>query len=240
VKVAWPQAEVEECQAIARLDTWEWLFHEISQVIEPVDTHRLITSSRQARQTVEVALELLQALHDEIVQDFVDQLRKKLDELLVPLEWLEQRLALWREGLDLQTEAFIVWAWQHHRELGLTADQVLPESEANRVAAFWEALSLFHRSSSLAESLHSWLRPYLQVHRGMPQWLLPLLQVVWNHHPFQRGKRQGQSPLALAGVEEVPTLAQLFDRLASREQPIPAPDWFFKVPQKCYPISTTL
>ena len=236
-KVALPQAEAEECQAIARLNAWEWLFHEIRQAIEPMSAQGQITSSRQARQTLEVALELLRTLNHETVQDFADQLREKLDELVAPLAWLEQSLAPWREGLDPQTTAFIVWAWQHQKELGITADQVLPAENANRVAAFWEALSLFHRSSSLAESLHSWLRPYLQVHRSMPNWLLPLLQAVWNHHPFQRGKRQGKSPLALAGAQDVPSLAELFDRLIGKEQPIPAPDWFFKVPQMCYPIS---
>jgi hypothetical protein len=240
VQVAQPQAEAEERQAIEHLDAWDWLRYEIRQAIEPVSAQGQITSSRQARQTVEVALELLHTLNHETVQNFANQFREKLDELLAPLEWLEQSLAPWRAGLDPQTEAFIVWAWQHQKELGVTAEQILSESEAIRVAAFWEALSLFHRSSSLAESLHSWLRPYLQVHRGMPAWLLPLLQAVWNHHPFQRGKRQGKSPLAWAGVKEAPTLAELFDRLVGKEKPIPAPDWFFKVPQKCYPISVDI
>ncbi|HEX6306224.1 MAG TPA: hypothetical protein VFZ76_18640 [Anaerolineales bacterium] len=146
------------------------------------------------------------------------------------MQWLEQSLASRREGLDPQTEAFIVWAWQHQKELDLTAEQVLPRSEATCVAAFWEVLSLFHRSSNLAESSHSWLRPYLQVHRGIPVWLLPLLQIFWNHHPFQRGERQGKSPLALAGVDDVPTLAELFDRLVGRQPSIRAPDFFC---QKC-------
>src|SRR3990170_591923 len=235
-KVALPQAEAEERQAIERLDAWEWLFHEIRQAIEPVSAQRQITSSQQARQTLEVALELLGTLNHESVQNFADQLREKLDELLAPLAWLEHSLAPWREGLDPQTTAFIVWAWQHQKELGITADQILPAENTNRVAAFWEALSLFHRSSSLAESLHSWLRPYLQVHRSMPNWLLPLLQAVWNHHPFQRGKRQGKSPMALAGFEDAPTLSALFDRLTKTEKTILVPAEFFKVPQKCYPI----
>jgi len=56
------------------------------------------------------------------------------------------------------------------------------------------------------------LRPYLQIHRGMPQWLLPLLQWFWNHRPFQRGQRAGQSPLALAGVAEGLTLAEALEQ----------------------------
>ena len=50
-------------------------------------------------------------------------------------------------------------------------------------------------SAPRAESLHSWLRPYFQMHRGIPDWLTPLLQFYWNHHTFQRGKRKGKNPL---------------------------------------------
>jgi hypothetical protein len=69
----------------------------------------------------------------------------------------------------------------------LDMDTDVPERLRSVVRAAWDTLGLFHRSSSLAESLHSWLRPYLQIHRGMPGWLLPLLQLFWNHHMFERG-----------------------------------------------------
>lgn len=97
-----------------------------------------------------------------------------------------------------------------------------PEPLQGVVKAFWEVLELFHRSSSLAEALQSWLRPYLQIHRGMPRWLLPLLQFFWNHHPFQRGKRQGKSPLALAEVKNVPSLAEALDMLLGHHSIVPA------------------
>ena len=133
--------------------------------------------------------------------------------------------------MEPDLEAFIIWAWKHQKELEITVEQVLPASQQALVTAFWNALSLFHRSSSLAESLHSWLRPYLQVHRGMPEWLLPLLQLVWNHHVFQRGKRQGKSPMEWADLQNVPALSTLFDRLVEPEKSIPLPAEFFKVPK---------
>jgi hypothetical protein len=231
VKVELPQAEAQEQQALEQLDGWEWLFHEMRQALEPIDSQGHIASARQARQTIETALELLASLNNETIQAFTTQLAEKLDELLAPLEWLEQALAPWREDLPRETEAFILWAWQHQNELGISFEQVLPGDQQNAVCAFWNALSLFHRSSSLAESLHSWLRPYLQAHRGMPDWLLSLLQLVWNHHVFQRGKRQGKSPMQAAGLENVPSLSSLFDWLAKTEKPSPAPSEFFKVPK---------
>jgi hypothetical protein len=66
--------------------------------------------------------------------------------------------------------------------------------------------------TQLFDSL-SWLRPYLQIHRGMPKWLLPLLQLFWNHHQFERGKRAGSSPLELAGVKDAPALAEVLGQL---------------------------
>ena len=231
VKLALPEAEVQEDQAIQHLDDWEWLLTEIRQALEPFDWQGRMASAQQARQTIVTALELLETLNNPTIRDFTEPFAKKLDELLAPLEWLEQALAPWREGLTPENEKLIIWAWQHQKELEIPFDQVLPAPWQDTVSAFWNALSLFHRSSSLAESLHSWLRPYLQVHRGMPQWLLPLLQLVWNHHRFQRGKRQGKSPLEWAGIEYPPSLSELFDQLAVANMPISDLPDFFKVPK---------
>jgi len=221
ITVELPEAEKQEQQALQALDAWDWLFGGIRQALEPYDPEGRLTVPDQAQQTISVALDLLDTLQHKHIQPFTQQLREKLPELLAPLHWLEQNLAPWRVGLDPHTEAFIVWAWQHHKALGVTADQILPPEQQTVVEAFWEILAMFHRSSSLAESLHSWLRPYLQVHRGMPAWLPPLLQLVWNHHKFERGKRKDNSPMALAGVADVPTLSQLFDRLLGCGQTTP-------------------
>jgi hypothetical protein len=142
-----------------------------------------------------------------------DDLQPKLPELLAPLQWLEQQLTPVLISLDAASQAFVIWAWQHRHQLPLDSDADIPQPLRSVVRSVDDILALFHRSSRLAESLPSWWRPYLQIHRGMPSWLLPLLQLFWNHHTFQRGKRADHSPLELAGVEEVPSLAQALDQL---------------------------
>jgi Arc/MetJ family transcription regulator len=239
-KLELSQAEAEEQEAIAQLDAWEWLSHEIRLALEPITPQGLIASSQAARQTLETAIALLKTLENATIQGFTEPLSEKLDELIAPLEWLQQALAAWREGVPAELEAYIVWAWKHQKELNLTIEQVLRSSQQDLVSAYWNALSLFHRSSSLAESFHSWLRPYLQVHRGMPAWLLPLMQLLWNHHVFQRGKRQGQSPMELAGLGDLPSLSELFDGLSRSEMFSDGVGQFFKVQEKCYPISIGL
>jgi len=214
--VSRPEAEAQEAQAIALYDLWQWLVREIRQALEPIDARGRLRPVAAVRADLEVAIELLEMLNDKKVKAQTHKLVKHLDDLLAPLARLEQQLAPWRTTLDAATEAFVVWAWQHREELALEVQKDFPVALQPMVQAVWEALTSFHRSSSLAEALHSWLRSYLQVHRGMPDWLLPLLQLFWNHHYFQRGKRAGQSPLLAAGVPNVLSLSAALDRLLAQ------------------------
>lgn len=221
VSVDLPQAQAEEQQALEHLSAWLFLLGEIRLALEPWNADGFLSDRQYVRQTLETAIDLLRSLHCETIDAFADVLLDKLDQLLAPLEWLTQHLAPWRSQMDRQTEAALVWIWLHQQELGVTAQQILTPEQQPLVTAVWEALTLFHRSSALAESLHSWLRPYLQVHRGMPDWLLPLLQLVWNHHAFSRGKRAGDSPMSLAGIPDPLTLNQLFDCLIQEAEANP-------------------
>jgi hypothetical protein len=217
VEVSLADAEAEESQAIDTYDLWVWLLGEVRQALEPINEAGQLATAVEARETVETGVELMQQLDHEEIAAFARQTLDHLDDLLAPLVWLELSLVSWRMDLDPETESLILWAWQHRQTLALEPGEGFPESLRPVVEAFWEALSLFHRSSSLAESFHSWLRPYLQIHRGVPQWLLPLLMLLWNHHTFQRGKREGKNPLELAGVADVPTLSQVLDQLLRPE-----------------------
>ncbi len=175
--------------------------------MEPITPAGDLVSVAESQSTLEAAIGLLKDLDQRDVSVFADDLQEKLPELLAPLEWLEQQLTPLLQGVDAETQVFILWVWQHRHDLHLDIAANFPEALQPVVGAVWDVLSLFHHSSSLAESLHSWLRPYLQIHRGMPKWLLLLLQLFWNHHRFERDKRAGNSPLELAGVEDAPSLA---------------------------------
>ena len=203
-----------EQRAIELFDTWSWLLDEVRQCLEPITLTGQMQSHQFAQETLETAILLLNTLAHKEISDFAATLLDHQTDLLAPLVWLSDTLKPWRENLDQTDEAFIIWAWLNRQDLNITPDDGdWPTALQPTLAAFWQALALFHRSSSLAESLHSWLRPYLQIHRGMPQWLFPLLQLFWNHHDFSRGKRSGNSPLALAGVPHPPSLLQAFDSL---------------------------
>lgn len=203
---------------LSHYDLFVWLQQEIRQALEPTTPTDMLASGKQARETLETAIALLKKLgayaSDANISSYARKLSDRQDELLSPLMWLEQQLASHRQGLASQMEATIIWAYRHREELGLDEPgQGFPPELCPVVKAFWQALSAFHRSSSLAESLHSWLRPYLQAHRGMPDWLTPLLQLYWNHHTFLRGKRKGKTPLSLAGIDEKSSWSHVLDCL---------------------------
>lgn len=222
VDVSVAEATEAEEGAIDTYDAGYWLWREARRALEPINERGQLTTTQAARETVEAAMELLQELGREDLTEFAQDMLDSLDDLVAPLTWLEECVAPWRQEVDAETEALILWAWQHRHALDLEPGAGFPEAQQPVVQAFWELLALFHRSSSLAESLHSWLRPYLHIHRGMPQWLFPLLTLLWNHHTFQRGKRAGKSPLELAGVEDVPALAEVLTQLVNtREQTEP-------------------
>lgn len=213
VTVPLAQAAAEETQAIALVDHWSWLNSEIRQALEPLTADGQLVQVTQAHETIQAAIELLKELAHPEVCAFADDLQSKVSQLLSPLAWLEQQLRPVLARLDDDHAAFILWAWRHRDALPVDIATEITEPLRSTARVAWDILGLFHRSSSLAESLHSWLRPYLQAHRGMPKWLLPLLQLLWNHHEFERGKRAGESPLRLAGVEDAPTLAEVLAQL---------------------------
>lgn len=199
----------QEAQAIATYDNFCWLLAEVRQALEPITAFHRLQDPLQAQQTLVTAIELIQILPGKSSTAFAQQLQTHLDELLAPLHWLHETLASWRRNIPADLEAWILASWRN----GLHSLETIPAQWQRTATAIWEALALFHRSSSLAESLHSWLRPYLDIHRGTPAWLFPLLQLFWNHHVFSRGKRAGKSPLQLAGVKDAPSLASAFDKL---------------------------
>jgi len=212
-KLSVSAAEEMETTSIETLDLWLWLLQEVRLALEPITPLGQICSSPVARSNIEAAIALMDELGREDISKFAQKLHNYLDDLMAPLVELENRLAAVRATLSDEDEKLITFIWQQRQELTSPWTEMFPKAWQATVQAFDKALSLFHRASSLAESIYAWVRPYLQIHRGMPQWLAPLLQLFWNHHRFQRGKRAGSTPAELAGLSEQPSLAQLFASL---------------------------
>jgi hypothetical protein len=195
------EANAQQDMAIEQYDLWTWLFSEVRFALTPVHGYR-INDSSTARETLLIACDLMQQSGQKAIISFATMLRQNLEALLDPLCWLEEQVADWQHTLDPEDEALIMFV--HRWPTFSIAD--LPPALQDVAQVYEKALALFHRASSHAESFHSWLRPYLDIHRTLPDWLLPLATLFWNHHEFQRGKRAGHSPVALAGIEDASSL----------------------------------
>lgn len=214
-----PLAEAEANERVPRTthDQWTWLLCEVRQALEPITPNGELISESQASATIETAAKLMNDLPDNKVKQFAKKLLREVEALVAPIRWVGQQLEPWRKSLDSTIETAIFWAWQSRDRLGEAVEEGFSLALQPAVRAIWDILSRFHRSSSIAECIHSWLRPYLAVHRGMPDGLMALLQLYFHHHSFARGKRAGNSPLELAGVEEVPTLKEVLSQLFDTE-----------------------
>ena len=219
VSLSLEESQTAEHKAVITHDLWCWLLREVRSSLEPITPIYQFTFASQARSTIQTAAELMRDLDRKDIQRFAQALLDHLDDILAPLAWLEVRWQPWHDLLEPTDHAFILWAWRHHQSLSISLEDDFPADLQPAAQVFWTIMSLFHRASSLAEALHSWLRPHLVAHRGMPHWLLPLLQLYWNHHPFQRGKRAGASPLQLAGNPNALSLADAFQRLFADSLP---------------------
>ena len=103
------EAQGYQQQTINRYDWFMWLHAEIHQVLEPWTCTDMLTSTQQARETLETAIALLKELGDTNINAYAKKLAKHEDELLAPLVWLEQQLAPYRQSLDSSIEAAIIW-----------------------------------------------------------------------------------------------------------------------------------
>jgi len=126
------QAEVQEAQAVATFDAWCWLLGEIRQALEPITPAGRLVSVADTQATKELG-------HPQITA-FADDLQEKLPQLLAPLEWLEQQLRPVLQGVDQETQAFILWAWQHRQELNLDMAADIPQELQAVVRVIWDIL----------------------------------------------------------------------------------------------------
>jgi len=165
------------------------------------------------------------------VRPLVTYLERHKGELLTFLDWLEVQLIPWQRQLaqafpDPQERAFfqaaVARAWRlsravvnghtYFRQAAADAQALVGELIAADETAHHLAEGLFTilegviRTSCAVETVNSILQPYLWVKRHFQsretaQNFLNLFLLWYNMHPFQRGKRQGQSPFQWAGIQ---------------------------------------
>jgi len=129
---------------------------------------------------------------------FLDQVHERLAGLGLDADVLTALLDL--EGLRRQPwrQSAATRGWALVRMVQLTKACPDWRDEAGRVRAVLRGV---WRASSLVECVNSVARMQQARHRKMTQGLLDLKRLYWNLRRFRTGRRKGQTPYGLLGVE---------------------------------------
>jgi hypothetical protein len=129
---------------------------------------------------------------------FLDQVRPRLAGLGLDPDVLAALLDL--EGLRRQPRRLsaATRAWATVRTVQLTKACSDWRGESRRVRAVLRGV---WRASSLVECVNSVARMQQARHRRMTQGLLDLKRLYWNLRRFRTGRRKGQTPYGLLGLE---------------------------------------
>jgi hypothetical protein len=173
-----------------------------------------------------VVSELMLTIPSEKVRVVSERLERQKGELVKYLEPLqEELLALKQQVGNDELVNLCLKEWRLERDVQRNrggAEEALKQCQ-ERLSCWKEAVVkpvrkavqwlLGHvvRASSLVETVNSWLRPFLWRRKGYLPYgvsqegngrgIYNLLRFCWNTHRFFRGKRQGKTPLQLAGIE---------------------------------------
>ena len=145
---------------------------------------------------------------------FLDQVHERLAELGLDPDVLSAVLDL--EGLRRQPWRLsaATRAWALARTVQLTKACPDWRDEARRVRTVLRGI---WRASSLVECVNSVARMQQARHRKMTQGLLDLKRLYWNLRRFRVGRRKGQTPYALLGLDHPDLSFWEFLRLTPEE-----------------------
>jgi hypothetical protein len=204
----WQQAERLWDQAMAAETAWQ----QAESAFEFFTTEGRLNNRAQAEAVVSEVLPHLSGVawaktrrlllrHESFT--FLDQVQQRLTELGLDPDVLSALLDL--EGLHRQPRrlSHATRTWATVRTVQLTKACPDWREEARRVHA---VLRSVWRASSLVECVNSVARMQQARHRKMTQELLDLKRLYWNLRPFRIGRRKGQTPYGLLGLN-VPDLS---------------------------------
>jgi hypothetical protein len=129
---------------------------------------------------------------------FLDQLQARLAELPIPQELREALVRLWwlrrSPDDDPAPKARAI----------LVQEVICGKLEPRWHTWYRQIAGVLHtavRASSVVESVNSVLRMHQSRHRTLNQGLLDLKRLYWNTRRFRRGRRRGQCPYQLLGLQ---------------------------------------
>ena len=219
----WEQLSEQAEEKINQLDTFYPIAREVDNWFALVDleTGRL-SNAEQGRCRLRALGQQLEALSGRIYHKLAKNLQNWAAGLFSYQPALQQALAVLQVEYGQKAIAALSRLWQceadeKRRRLSLpeqqkrqqiwqqSLDEALTLLGESRLWAAWEALcpvlERSWRGSMLAECVNSLLRPVLDRRKHTDQGCLEMFRFLHNARPFLRGKRAGNSPAQIAGLD---------------------------------------
>ena len=128
----------------------------------------------------------------------------------------KERQRFWGEKIAKLRTSFRQSSWVNQEEVDRT------------ITIVSQLMGGIKKSNSLMEAVNSVIRCHLQTYKSIPRWFCSLFIFYWNHRRFERGKRQGMSPIEIISGQKsecdwVDMILEKFpfERLHYKSKPIP-------------------
>ncbi len=228
-------------QAIEKYDNFCYLYHCIITELRPFRSNGQLRSREVAEDTIQTALDLLEASGNEQINKVVKKIRRTMPDLLNYFD-VASKVVAKLKGLPIDDNALLslCLAWQWHkgkikaknaarRKRCNDQEQLCLEFSVGFLQDDYDALkehiydelNSIVQSSALVECINSVIRPYLNTSKGqVTQEALNLIMFYHNHRRYVAGERKGKTPVEiLTGKKQEKDWVELLLEIIGEKDP---------------------
>ena len=235
------QAYDKAQKAMELYDSFSYLYNCILNEMKPFCHDGGLKNRQQAEENIQVALEMMEALGHEKINDAVKKIRNIMPNLLNYFDIArEVREGLDKLAIDQNALSSLCLAWQHHKAVikakkvgrrkrcAVREERCLEFAEGYLQENFeaikervYSELDAIVQSSAMVECVNSIIRPYLNTSRGqVNQNMLNLIAFYHNNRRYRAGKRVNKTPMEiLTGKKQEKDWTELLFDLVEEKDP---------------------
>ncbi len=222
-EMQYKEACAKTIEAIELYEHFKYLYTQAIKQLNPFKSNGELRDMTQAKEEIEVALELIEQLEHKTINREIEGIKKVLPNLLDYFKDAKQAIKNCRAlGIDDETIRVLCLEWQWNKALikaktperrkkakkelthySLLAKQMLWEDYERVKENVFNELDTIIQASSMVENINSLLRPYLDRSKNqVTQEFLNLFAFYHNHRVYKRGKRAGKTPMEILTGEK--------------------------------------
>lgn len=228
-------------EAIEIYENFLYLYTHIIKELQPFHLNGELRNKTRARESIEVALELIKSLNNGHINRQIETIERILPELLNYFDEAKKAINRCKSlGVDSDTITTLTIAWQWNKAFVKAkkadrrtkakeeylfyleyAKDSLAERYKDIKEKIFNELDTIIQASSMVENINSILRPYLDHSKNqVTQKFLNLFAFYHNHRRYRAGKRKGKTPMEiLTNKCQDKTWIELLTDFIEKEEP---------------------